>query len=74
MDICNVESIQKAVELVIQSQGQIDILVNNAGVNFNGPVIELDITKAANVLDTNVLGALRVTQAVAPFMVKTKPV
>ncbi|KAJ9063213.1 hypothetical protein DSO57_1002511 [Entomophthora muscae] len=71
MDICSTDSIQAAVELVIQAEGHIDILVNNAGVNFNGPIIELDITKAANVLNTNVLGALRVTQAVAPYMIKT---
>ncbi|KAJ9063211.1 NADPH-dependent 1-acyl dihydroxyacetone phosphate reductase [Entomophthora muscae] len=68
MDICSTNSIQAAVELVIQAEGHIDILVNNAGVSFNGPVIELDTTKAANVMDTNVLGALRVTQAVAPNM------
>jgi NAD(P)-dependent dehydrogenase (short-subunit alcohol dehydrogenase family) len=68
LDVNDCASIQAAVAKLLAVEGRIDVLVNNAGVNLFGPVLELPIEQLRNVLDTNVLGLVAVTQAVFPHM------
>ena len=36
MDVCNKESITKAVNYIIEKEGSIDVVINNAGVGVGG--------------------------------------
>jgi NAD(P)-dependent dehydrogenase (short-subunit alcohol dehydrogenase family) len=68
MDVRNDASVLAGVLDVIKRAGRIDVLVNNAGFNMVGAVEETTPAEAASLFDTNVLGVLRVSQAVLPHM------
>lgn len=68
MDVRDEGSVKGGIKFVIEKAGRIDILVNNAGVNLIGAVEETTVDEATSIFDTNVLGILRVTQAVLPHM------
>jgi short-subunit dehydrogenase len=50
--------------------GFIDILVNNAGVAGYGNPLQMDFEKALEEMNVNYFGALRMTRALAPAMIK----
>lgn len=68
MDVRNDASVFAGLLEVIKRAGRIDVLVNNAGINMLGAVEETTPAEAAALFDTNVLGVLRVSQAVLPHM------
>jgi len=68
MDVRDDASIQRGFQSIIDRAGRIDVLVNNAGMALVGAVEETSITEAASLFDTNVLGILRTTKAVLPYM------
>jgi NADP-dependent 3-hydroxy acid dehydrogenase YdfG len=68
LDVTNDASVESAVGSVIAAEGQIDVVVNNAGVSAWGPLEAFSVAQMANLLDINVLGAMRVNQAVLPTM------
>lgn len=72
LDVQQEASIQQAVEQVIAVEGRIDTLVNNAGVGLVGPMELHGLDEVAKVMDTNVYGVFRVTQAVLPYMRQQK--
>ena len=53
---------------LIDTAGEVDVLVNNAGFAVFGPVPEVDLDRAREMIETNYLGALYCTQAVLPRM------
>lgn len=64
LDVTNAESISKAVE----TAGPIDALVNNAGVGMLNVLEGSEMSKVRDVFETNVLGAIAITQAILPQM------
>ena len=68
MDVRSDTSVLAGVQTVISRAGRVDVLVNNAGVNMMGAVEETTPAEAAALFETNVLGVLRVSQAVLPHM------
>jgi NAD(P)-dependent dehydrogenase (short-subunit alcohol dehydrogenase family) len=62
LDVTDAASIAKA----IAAAGPIDILVNNAGVGMVGPLEGLTMDKIRELLETNTLGTIAMTQAVLP--------
>ncbi|MBK4216659.1 SDR family NAD(P)-dependent oxidoreductase [Paracoccus caeni] len=64
LDVTNADSIATAVA----EAGQIDALVNNAGVGMLNVLEGSEIAKARELFETNVLGAMAMTQAVLPSM------
>ena len=68
MDVCDDESVQKAVAAVHQKAGAIDVLINNAGFVFVGAVEDLRLEDWRRQFETNFFGVIRVTQAVLPQM------
>lgn len=57
-----------SIEAAIASLSTLDALVNNAGITVWGPVELLPIEQIRRVFETNVLGMVRVCQAVLPMM------
>ncbi|MBW3626328.1 MAG: SDR family oxidoreductase [Actinobacteria bacterium] len=68
LDVTDPDSIERAVAGALEAHGVIDVLVNNAGISLRGAVEDTSPAAARRVLDTNVLGPLRVAQAVLPAM------
>lgn len=52
--------------------GRLDVLVNNAGNMYRGPLAELDEAELRQVFDSNVIGAMMLTQAALPHLVAAK--
>ena len=72
LDVTDVESINKAVESTLEHFGRIDALVNNAGYAIQGAVEEVSIEGTQQMFDTNVIGVIRMVQAVLPTMRRQK--
>lgn len=68
MDVTSDDSVTAAMKEVLAKVGRVDVLINNAGVSRVGPVAEQKLSEIRDVLETNVLGVVRVTQAVVPSM------
>jgi NAD(P)-dependent dehydrogenase (short-subunit alcohol dehydrogenase family) len=62
LDVVDAESVRAAVA----AAGELDALVNNAGLTGHGPMEAFPIETFSRVLDVNVLGPLRMVQALAP--------
>lgn len=68
LDVDSGDSVRACVRQALEASGRIDLLVNNAGFAFVGAVEEMTIEEAQAQFDTNVLGVIRMTQAVLPHM------
>lgn len=68
LDITDTASVQAAVTEVTERLGPIELLVCNAGVGGNATVEECAPERFAEVMDANLLGAVRCIQAVLPSM------
>ncbi|ALB63385.1 3-oxoacyl-[acyl-carrier protein] reductase [Cronobacter condimenti 1330] len=68
LDITSEESITRVVE----NAGAIDLLVNNAGLGAPVPVELTPLATAQQLMNTNVLGTLSLTQAFLPLMREKK--
>ncbi|MFV2051085.1 oxidoreductase [Metabacillus sp. YM-086] len=69
LDVTSAESVNQFKDLVGRV-GQVDVLVNNAGFAGAGFVEEIPIDEYRSQFETNVFGAIAVTQAVLPIMRK----
>ena len=71
IDIRDNQSIQSAIEKIVDRFGSIDILVNNAG--DNGVIskwLDSDTERERNIFETHVFGSLNMIRAIAPVMKK----
>jgi len=69
-DVTATTEVRAAVDEVARQWGGIDILVNNAGIiGPHVPLVDYPETDFIRVLDVDLIGAYRVTQAVLPHMV-----
>jgi NAD(P)-dependent dehydrogenase (short-subunit alcohol dehydrogenase family) len=57
-----------SVAAALAAAGEIDVLVNNAGISVGGPIESVPLARAQAMFDTNLWGAVRMIQAVAPSM------
>jgi NAD(P)-dependent dehydrogenase (short-subunit alcohol dehydrogenase family) len=72
LDVTDDKSVKEAIEKIANEQGTVNVLVNNAGYALVGPLEELSIQEIKEQFETNVFGAIRVTQAVLPIMRKQR--
>ncbi|MGI6623544.1 MAG: SDR family oxidoreductase [Clostridiaceae bacterium] len=68
MDVTNEESVDNAINTVIEKEGHIDVLVCNAGAGIAGSVEDVSMEEARTQFDINFFGTLRVIKAVLPLM------
>ena len=72
IDVTIQSEIDAAVETVRAGGKGLYGLINNAGVYFGGPLIEVDVADVQWLMDVNVFGVMRVTQAFAPMIIESK--
>ena len=72
LDVCDDNSVSRAVRQVLQKAGSIDVLINNAGVGLMAVAEGLKLDDLRRLYETNIFGLLRVTQAVLPHMRERK--
>jgi short-subunit dehydrogenase len=72
-DVSDLESIQNLVNRTIETYGQIDVLFNNAGFARQMWLEEMDSEgDILHQVQVNLLGVLRMTQAVLPHMIERR--
>jgi NAD(P)-dependent dehydrogenase (short-subunit alcohol dehydrogenase family) len=74
IDVADNDSVKKAAREFSNSEDHLDVLVNNAGVVVDGDeaILEISDDLFRKTLETNTLGALRVTRAFASLLRKSK--
>ncbi len=68
MDVADDASVANGMGQILEAAGHVDVLVNNAGVGGNAVLEETPVSMYADVMNVNVYGAVRCTQAVLPKM------
>jgi NAD(P)-dependent dehydrogenase (short-subunit alcohol dehydrogenase family) len=70
IDVTDDDSVQAAVATVQQEDGKLDILINNAGILGAQPMLpsQQSLGAVREVYETNLFGAIRVTQAFLPLL------
>lgn len=72
LDVTSASDIAAAVDLVSKAGRGLYGLVNNAGVGSAGPVVDTKPSEFDLMMDVNVAGPFRVTQAFAPMIIARK--
>jgi NAD(P)-dependent dehydrogenase (short-subunit alcohol dehydrogenase family) len=68
LDVNDKTAVDAAVATAVERFGRLDVVVNNAGYGQFGMIEEISETEARAQFETNVFGALWVTQAVLPVL------
>ena len=68
LDVQDTASVETAIGAILAAEGRIDTLVNNAGGGFVRSTEQASEAQIAQVLDLNLMGAIRCTKAVLPAM------
>ena len=70
LDVTDDRSVDAAAALLEERSGRLDALVNNAGITGGGPQqpTTVDLALIRTVVETNVLGVVRVTNAMLPLL------
>jgi len=72
LDVTIQDDIDAAVETVRKGGKGLHGLINNAGIYIGGPLIEVDIEEFEWLMNVNLYGVYRVTQAFAPMIIESK--
>jgi NAD(P)-dependent dehydrogenase (short-subunit alcohol dehydrogenase family) len=68
LDVTNKSTVDRIVKQAYDHLGRLDVIINNAGYGQFGTIEELSEQEARNQMETNLFGALWVTQAVLPYL------
>ncbi|TYP70392.1 SDR family oxidoreductase [Aquimarina intermedia] len=70
LDVADSNSIQVAVQTIVDTEGRLDVLINNAGAGITGPIEEIPEEEILKNFTTNYFGPVNVIKAVLPIMRK----
>jgi NAD(P)-dependent dehydrogenase (short-subunit alcohol dehydrogenase family) len=68
LDVTDVETCRGFVAAIESNGGRVDALINDAGFSAFGPVEAMPVAAVRALFETNVLGAVQLTQLVLPLM------
>jgi len=68
LDVTNEESVNEVVQNIIKTEGRIDVLVNCAAMLVLGSVEDISLAEFEQVINTNLIGTVRMCKAVLPYM------
>jgi NAD(P)-dependent dehydrogenase (short-subunit alcohol dehydrogenase family) len=68
LDVTDDASVQQAADWIEREYGRLDILVNNAGIARGNPPSQTDLDTMREIYEVNVLGVIRVTNAMLPLL------
>src|ERR1700730_3530650 len=68
LDVTDKTAVHAAVSEAHERFGRLDVVVNNAGYGLFGAIEEVSEAQAREQIETNLFGALWVTQAALPIM------
>jgi NAD(P)-dependent dehydrogenase (short-subunit alcohol dehydrogenase family) len=71
LDTTNADQIQRVAQDVI-AHGGVDVVFNNAGYGMAGPLEGFTDEQIGRMIDTNLMGAIRVTKAFVPYFRQKK--
>ena len=72
MNVADSQSVQDAVETIIEKYGRIDILVNNAGITKDGMLSRMEESEFDSVIAVNLKGTFNATKSVSQYMLKQR--
>ena len=72
LDVTNHDKVFEIIKKAHEHFGRLDVVINNAGYGLFGTIEEVTEEQARKQIETNVFGALWVTQAVLPIMREQK--
>lgn len=68
LEVTDIASCNKAVEMAVRQFGHIDVLVNNAGINHVSTFEETPIDLADHIVETNYWGMANMMKSIIPYM------
>lgn len=71
-DVTDPDQLDRLVDRAHDAFGPVDILINNAGANWMRPVVATAPGELTDVLEVNLLGAMLLTRAVLPGMLRQR--
>lgn len=71
-DVSNIQSINKAINIIKENLGDIEILVNNAGTANINLFTSLTTEEIYDLINTNLIGAMLCSKAALPHMINRK--
>jgi acetoacetyl-CoA reductase len=71
-DVAAPDAPAQIVEAALGQFGRIDCLINNAGITRDASLQKLSLEATEEVLDVNLVGAMRLAQAVLPSMIENR--
>jgi 3-oxoacyl-[acyl-carrier protein] reductase len=72
MDVTSTESVDSAFDQVEAEYGAVDVLVANAGITRDGLILRMSDPDIEDVLQTNLVGAIRCARRAAKGMVRAR--
>lgn len=73
LEVTSKESIDALkAEIISKTGGTLDVLVNNAGRNYTVPALDIEYDEIELTYQTNLFAVMRMCQAFAPLLMKSK--